>query len=382
MWPQRAILWNRARRGRALQEGTLAGIAAPSPGALGATTARQLLAAVGAGSGEVLGVLDDSPVIVVELEPGDDLVALPAWLPAVVVGVADGVAGESAPAGVDVAVCRTGVGAAPPGWVAVDEPAAEVARLTEHVRRSVQPSVVLVQLLRTAPTLDVDAALMAESLAYSTLQAGPEFAAWLAARRSSTTRPRAEPDEAVLVERQGDRMVVTLHRPHVHNAVNNRLRDALTEALTVAAADPTIGEVELRGEGPSFSSGGDLDEFGTLLDPASAHLVRMARSPARLLALLGSRVTARVHGACVGAGIELAAFADTVLAAPGTRCQLPEVPLGLVPGSGGTVSITRRIGRHRAAWMGLTATTLDVDTAVAWGLVDAVVPDGGGSTAS
>jgi enoyl-CoA hydratase/carnithine racemase len=307
-------------------------------------------------------------------------VAVPVWLPAVVVGVADGAVAKPAPAGVDVALCRAGGDAPAPGWVAVDEPAAEAGRLSGQVQRFVQPSVVLVQLLRMTLTLDVDAALVAESLAYSTLQSGPGFAAWLAARRGATQR--AEPDEVVLVERAGSRMVVTLHRPHVRNAVNARLRDALTDALAVAAADPTIDDVELRGEGPCFSSGGDLDEFGTLPDPASAHLVRMARSPARLLARLATRVTARVHGACVGAGIELAAFAGTVLAAPGTRCQLPEIALGLVPGSGGTVSIPRRIGRHRAAWMGLSAATVDADTALAWGLFDAIVPDAGGSIGS
>jgi enoyl-CoA hydratase/carnithine racemase len=76
----------------------------------------------------------------------------------------------------------------------------------------------------------------------------------------------------------------------------------------------------------------------------------------------------------VGAGIELAAFARTVVAAPDTRCRLPEVSLGLVPGSGGTVSIPRRIGRHRAAWLGLSGDTIDVDTAAQWGLVDEILP--------
>jgi hypothetical protein len=321
-------------------------------------------------------VFDDSPVLAVDLGPGEDVaVAVPAWLPAVVVGVAEGTPVGPAPVGVDVALCRAGAGDAAPGWVAVDEPALELARLTEQVRRWAQPSVVLAQLLRMSLALDTDAALLAESLAYSTLQAGPAFATWLNGRRGAGGEARIEPDEVLIVERHDDRLVVTLHRPHVRNAVNNRLRDALVDALTLAAVDLSISSVELRGDGPAFSSGGDLDEFGTLPDPASAHLARSARSPARLLAAVGPRVTARVHGACVGAGIELVAFAGTVLASSGTRCQLPEVRLGLVPGSGGTVSIPRRIGRHRAAWMGLTASTVEADTARAWGLVDAIVPE-------
>jgi enoyl-CoA hydratase/carnithine racemase len=105
----------------------------------------------------------------------------------------------------------------------------------------------------------------------------------------------------------------------------------------------------------------------------TAHLVRTVRSPARLLAGLGPRLIVHLHGACVGAGIELAAFAATVVAAPDTRCRLPEISLGLIPGSGGTVSIPRRIGRHRAAWLALGGETIDVQTAEQWGLVDEIV---------
>ena len=61
------------------------------------------------------------------------------------------------------------------------------------------------------------------------------------------------------------------------------MRDELVEALTVAAADPSIAGVELRGEGRAFCSGGDLNEFGTRSDPASAHLIRLERSVARML---------------------------------------------------------------------------------------------------
>ena len=87
---------------------------------------------------------------------------------------------------------------------------------------------------------------------------------------------------------------------------------------------------------------------------------------------MAARVTAHLHGACVGAGIELAAFAGRVVATSDTRLALPEVALGLVPGSGGTVSIPRRIGRHRTAWLALGATFVDASTAVRWGLVDEI----------
>jgi enoyl-CoA hydratase/carnithine racemase len=142
----------------------------------------------------------------------------------------------------------------------------------------------------------------------------------------------------------------------------------------VGCADPSIERVVLDGAGPSFCSGGDLAEFGTLPDPATAHLIRLTRSPARRLAELGPRLEVRLHGACIGAGVEMAAFAGRVVAFPDTLISLPEVGLGLIPGAGGTVSLPRRIGRHRTAELALAGSPIDAATAQQWGLVDAVEP--------
>jgi enoyl-CoA hydratase/carnithine racemase len=98
--------------------------------------------------------------------------------------------------------------------------------------------------------------------------------------------------------------------------------------------------------------------------------VRTTRSAARLLARLSDRVEARVHGACVGAGIELAAFAGRVVASEDAWFQLPELAMGLVPGAGGTVGLPRRIGRQRTAWLALTGARIGAAEAVEWGLVD------------
>ena len=79
-----------------------------------------------------------------------------------------------------------------------------------------------------------------------------------------------------------------------------------------------------------------------------------------------------MHGLCVGAGIELPAFARTVLTTPDASLRLPEIEMGLIPGAGGTVSIPRRIGRWRAAYLALTGEPVSGSTAVAWGLADAL----------
>jgi enoyl-CoA hydratase/carnithine racemase len=98
----------------------------------------------------------------------------------------------------------------------------------------------------------------------------------------------------------------------------------------------------------------------------------MTRSAAQLLHRLRDRVVCEVHGACIGAGIELPAFAGRIVAAPDSHFVLPEVGMGLVPGAGGTVSITKRIGRLRTAAMALSGQRVDAPTALAWGLVDAI----------
>ena len=215
------------------------------------------------------------------------------------------------------------------------------------------------------PPLD---GLVADSTLISALQAGPEHAGW---RAGHQRRDRPDPGPPVTVEREGDRLTITLNRPHVRNAVSAALRDRLLDALAVAEAATEV-EVHVHGAGPDFSAGGDLDEFGTTPDPATAHLIRTRRSVAASLHRLAPRTTVHLHGAAFGAGIELAAFAGTVLAAPDSRVGLPELGLGLIPGAGGTVSLPLRIGRQRTAWLALTRRTIDVTTALRWGLVDEI----------
>jgi enoyl-CoA hydratase/carnithine racemase len=230
---------------------------------------------------------------------------------------------------------------------------------------------VAAQVLRVAEPLDFESALIVESLAYSALLAGDEFRAWREGRPS-----RKPPSEGprVRLERRDRALVIALGRPEVRNAFDARMRDELTDALEFALADPDQAPVELTADGPAFSAGGDLDEFGRATDKALAHAIRIQQSPARLAHRLGERLTARVHGACIGAGIEVPAAAARLVAAPDTWFRLPEVSMGLIPGAGGTASIARRIGRHRTCFMAITGQDIHLGHALAWGLVDAVEP--------
>ena len=229
-------------------------------------------------------------------------------------------------------------------------------RIDENIAEHPVTAATLALLLRGQDLLSVGLGLVAESSAYSVLQSGPEFSNWRAAH---PPRPDRDDGPRVRVERDAGTLRVTLARPRRLNALDAQMRDELVEALTLAAADPGITLVELRGEGTAFSAGGDLDEFGTRADPATAHLIRLQRSVARSLSRLDKATVAHVHGACMGSGIELAAFCDTVVASDDTMVALPEIRLGLVPGAGGTVSLTRRIGRLRTAWLAFSGSTID-----------------------
>jgi hypothetical protein len=230
---------------------------------------------------------------------------------------------------------------------------------------------VLAGLLRLTSDVPAEQGLVAESLAYSMLLAGPEFARWLAAR---PTRPPAPvPAEPVLLDRTGDELRVTLNDPARHNCFSRHIRDGLAEALDLALSDPSITTIRLDGNGPSFCSGGDLDEFGTTPDVAAAHLIRTERSVASRADRCRDRLRPVLHGACIGAGLEIPSFATRVEARDDTFFQLPELSMGLIPGAGGTVSLPRRIGRWRTAYLALSGLRLDLPTALTWGLVDARV---------
>jgi hypothetical protein len=322
---------------------------------------------------EALGALTGEPIVAVAIGNDEDsrrLGDLRALVPCVVVGV--GRPGAAAD-GVDVAL--TTERDAPRPWISADTSgeAAACDELDRAVRASPAAAICLVQLLRMGEHLDPAGGLVAESLAYATLQSGPDFRSWLASREEQTTpASAAEGGPPVVATRDGREVTITLNRPEVHNAYSAAMRDALVAALDAVVADPEV-RAHLRGAGRSFSSGGDLREFGEVPDPATGHLVRSSRSAAASLWRCRNRVTAHVHGACIGAGAELAAVAATVESTADASFSLPEVAMGLVPGAGGTVSIPARVGRHRAAWMALTGRAVDAGTALEWGLVDRLV---------
>ncbi len=355
-------------------------------------TEADLVALVGGGlTGDEVGPMRGRPLVGVVLHDAAQaqrVAPLARNLPCVTVGVAD--QAFVGPEGFDLYLCADGD--APEPWVpCVGSTGPALDGLAAAASDHPVAALVLVQLLRVAPALDVVGGLTAESLAYATLQAGVDHRRWLAGqadrrdghvhrkgRKTGEARQRDDESDPVAASRRAGSLRIILNRPQVRNAYNAAMRDALIEVLRVPAADPDVTEVVIEGAGPDFCSGGDLDEFGTSHDPSVAHAVRSTRHAGAALAAIADRCSVRVHGACVGAGTELAAFADRVVAAPNTVFRLPELSMGLVPGAGGTVSVPRRIGSPRTAWLALSGEGISAETALGWGLVDDI--ESGGDT--
>ncbi len=252
------------------------------------------------------------------------------------------------------------------------EPRFTPEALLAAVRDQPSAAAVVTQLLRILDHLPDEEALVAESLAYAVLQGSDAHRRWIAARRPEHAALR---EGRVTLARERDILTVTLDRPEAGNAIDRTMRDALHEAFALANADRTIERVRLRAEGRSFGLGADLSEFGTTTDPATAHAIRCVTLPAREALMCADRMEVHIDGACIGAGLELAACAARITASRRAWFQLPELAMGILPGAGGCLSLSRRIGRQRTLLMVLSGRRLGAREALAWGLVDALVDD-------
>lgn len=255
--------------------------------------------------------------------------------------------------------------------VLVPDPAAAMT-LCARCAGNPHAAAVLVQVLRLIEGLSPEQGLVAESLAYGILQGGTEHRHWQIAR------PRAEPQPPgqLHLERRDDLLAIVIDRPHARNSVDRTMRDALREAFDLGGIDPEIRRITLCGAGRTFCTGADLAEFGTTSDPSMAHVNRMQTLPALALTACAAKLHVHVDGACVGAGLEMAAFAARITATERAWFQLPELAMGLIPGAGGCVSLTRRIGRQATATLVLGGRRLSARAALALGLIDAITETG------
>ncbi|HVL70322.1 MAG TPA: enoyl-CoA hydratase-related protein [Beijerinckiaceae bacterium] len=171
---------------------------------------------------------------------------------------------------------------------------------------------------------------------------------------------------------------LTLNNPPL-NLVTLALTRRLHELLGELAADEAVRALVLTGSGEkAFCAGSDVREFPALMAAGTVVPRKLAleNETWSRLAAFPKPTVAALNGIAYGGGLELAVCCDLLVAEEGSSVALPELRLGVFPGGGGTVRVTRRIGEGRAKEMMFLGDPLPVETALAWGLVNAVVPKG------
>jgi len=165
-----------------------------------------------------------------------------------------------------------------------------------------------------------------------------------------------------------------LNRPGKANALTSPILDELAAALEALAGDAGLRAVVLGGAGKAFCGGADVNELARLDASSAGAFVGRIHRACEALRRLPVPVVARLHGAVIGAGLELAAACDLRIAAEGTRFAMPEVRLG-IPSVVEAALLPRLMGSGRAAWLVLTGEAIDARRAFEWGLVEEVCPD-------
>lgn len=181
---------------------------------------------------------------------------------------------------------------------------------------------------------------------------------------------RCEVDEGVAV--------VTLTNPPL-NLVSMKLTRELSECLVDLRGDDSIAALILTGSGDAaFCAGSDIKEFPELIGAGSFVNRKLAFENETFTRVkeFGRPTIAAVNGLAYGGGLELAVCCDLIVAEEGSTFALPEIRLGAIPGSGGTVRVARRIGEGRGKEMALLGEAIDAGTALNWGLVNRVVGKG------
>jgi 2-oxoglutaroyl-CoA hydrolase len=163
---------------------------------------------------------------------------------------------------------------------------------------------------------------------------------------------------------------ITLDVPGKFNRVSMGARDELAQVFAELGRDDSVRAVVLAGAGEAFTAGGDIAGFLQREPEEVSRLAWNVAAPERC----PKPVIARLHGYAFGVGLELALACDFRIAAEGTQLALPEVRLGMIPGSGGTQRLARLVGLGRAKDIIMRGRRVDADEALALGLMTEVVP--------
>jgi enoyl-CoA hydratase len=173
---------------------------------------------------------------------------------------------------------------------------------------------------------------------------------------------------AVLVERRGTVLVITLNRPTVMNAINADVATGIARGIELLDSDDSLQVGVFTGAGGVFSSGMDLTAFsrGEAIPFFEEFLIHGARKP----------LIAAVEGLALAGGLEIALTCDLIVAAKGAQLGIPEVKVGLFAAGGGIIRLARRLGYSKAMEMALTGDPIRAETAEQLGLIVRLVDQG------
>jgi enoyl-CoA hydratase len=181
--------------------------------------------------------------------------------------------------------------------------------------------------------------------------------------------------EAIRYELADGIATVTLNRPAVHNAMNERMREELTACFGELARSEDARVVVVTGTGErAFSAGADIREFVAPQVPVRFRDGRRRVDFRAAMDRCPQPIIAAIRGFALGGGLELALACDIRIAGEDSQLGLTEVNLAIIPGGGGTQRLPRLVGRGKALEMILTGARIDAHEALRIGLVERVVP--------
>ncbi|MGH9086318.1 MAG: enoyl-CoA hydratase, partial [Acidimicrobiales bacterium] len=183
------------------------------------------------------------------------------------------------------------------------------------------------------------------------------------------------PDDVVLYEVADRVATVTLNRPEARNALSAAVRRALPDAIRRAGEDHDVDVVILTGADPAFCAGLDLKELGSGANDLGAGSGSAPAADQRgALPHIAKPIIGAVNGVAITGGFELALCCDWLIASERARFADTHARVGIQPGWGLTVLLPEAVGLRRAKELSASGNFLDAETALAWGLVNHVVP--------
>jgi enoyl-CoA hydratase/carnithine racemase len=179
----------------------------------------------------------------------------------------------------------------------------------------------------------------------------------------------------VYTEDRGPARHVILNRPEKRNAMSQELLRALARELRQAAAEDSVRCVVLRGEGPVFSAGVDLNELAASASAGGnlRHFRQVFLDCPNLCEEMAKPVVCQIHRTCLGGALEVALGCDLRIASSDTQMGLPEVKFGIIPDVGGSTRLPAVVGLGRAKELIMTGCAIDAAEAERIGLVNRVV---------